>query len=301
MGSLCEGRVVIVTGAGRGIGREEALEFARQGAKVVVNDLGTTRDGEGADNAPAQTVVEEIRAFGGEAVSDNNDVSDWAGAGALIERALDTFGGMDVLVNNAGILRDKMLVNMSVEDWDEVIKVHLRGTFCAMRRAAEFWRSRTKRGGPNDARIINTTSGSGLFGNVGQTNYGAAKAGVAGLTIIAAKELSHYGVTVNAFSPGALTRMTEGLMPPASSDAGDAEFDPLDPAVIIAPVVWFGSTQSRHITGQVFEGANSRFSLLEGWHRGPTHSYNTKIEPVEFGHIMDKLFSGLRPCQSMYD
>ena len=208
---ICDGRVVVITGAGRGIGREHALEFASQGAKIVVNDLGAEIDGSGSSSGPAGEVVDEVRAMGGEAVANGDDVSDWEGAGRLIQTAIDTFGGLDVLVNNAGILRDRMLVNMTIDEWDAVIKVHLRGTFAPTRHAVEYWRNRTKAGETNDARIINTTSPSGIYGNVGQTNYGAAKAGIASFTIIAAMELGRYGVTVNAIAPAALTRMTENL------------------------------------------------------------------------------------------
>ena len=208
---ICEGRVVVVSGAGRGIGREHALAFAREGAKVVVNDLGAEIDGSGSSTGPAGEVVDEVRAMGGEAVVNGDDVSDYEGAGRMIQTAIDTFGTIDVLVNNAGILRDRMLVNMTIDEWDAVIRVHLRGTFAPTRHAVEYWRNRTKAGEANDARIINTTSPSGIYGNIGQTNYGAAKAGIAAFTIIASMELARYGVTVNAIAPAALTRMTEGL------------------------------------------------------------------------------------------
>ena len=211
MSGICDGRVVLITGAGRGIGREHALEFARQGAKVMVNDLGGEMDGSGSSTGPAGEVVDEIRAMGGEAVANGDDISDVEGAGRMIQTAIDTFGGLDTLVNNAGILRDRMLVNMTPDEWDSVIRVHLRGTFCPSRAAIEYWREQTKAGMSNDARIINTTSPSGIYGNVGQTNYGAAKAGIAAFTVIAAMELGRYGVTVNAIAPAALTRMTENL------------------------------------------------------------------------------------------
>ena len=213
MTGICEGRVAIVTGAGRGIGRGHALELARQGARVVVNDLGGAVDGTGSDRGPAQTVVEEIRSSGGEAIANTDDISTWAGAEALVESAIGTFGGLDAIVNNAGILRDRMLVNMSEAEWDDVIRVHLKGTFAPTRFAAVYWRERSKAGGHVDARVINTSSTSGLFANPGQTNYGAAKSGIATFSIIAAKELGRYGVTVNAIAPGALTRMTENLAP----------------------------------------------------------------------------------------
>src|SRR6195952_1644366 len=211
MSGLLEGRVAIVTGAGRGIGREHALSLASHGAKVGVNDLGGNIDGSGGDLSPAQQVVEEIKAFGGEAVANGDSVSSWAGAQRLINTAIETFGDLHVVVNNAGILRDRVLINMTEEEWDAVIAVHLKGTFAPSRWAAAYWRERSKAGKPTDGRIINTTSVSGIYGNPGQTNYGAAKAGIASFTNIAALELTRYGVTVNAVAPVALTRMTEGL------------------------------------------------------------------------------------------
>src|SRR5687768_9107595 len=229
MTELCAGRVAIVTGAGRGIGREHSLLLARHGAKVVVNDLGGSMDGTGNDVGPAQQVVDEIVAMGGEAVANTDDISDWEGAQRLINSAVETFGGLDVLVNNAGILRDRMLANMTEEEWDAVIKVHLKGTFAPSRWAAAYWRERSKAGETNDARIINTSSPSGIYGNVGQTNYGAAKAGIASFTIIASKELGRYGVTVNAIAPAALTRMTENL---GMGQADEATKEQMSPAHI---------------------------------------------------------------------
>jgi NAD(P)-dependent dehydrogenase (short-subunit alcohol dehydrogenase family) len=211
MSLLCEGRVAIVTGGGRGIGRSEALSLAAAGALVVVNDLGGDRDGTGMSRVPANEVVEEIRAAGGEAIANEDDVSDWEGAEPLVDLALTTFGRLDVLINNAGVLRDRMLVNMSLDDWDQVVRVHLRGTFCPTRHAAEYWRNQSKAGTPLDARVINTSSASGIYGNVGQANYGTAKAGVAAFTIMASQEFGRYGVTVNAIAPAASTRLTEDL------------------------------------------------------------------------------------------
>src|ERR1700677_4930135 len=267
---ICDGRIVVITGAGRGIGRQHALEFASQGAKIVVNDLGAEVDGTGSSAGPAGDVVNEVRAMGGEAVANGDDVSDYDGAGRLIQTAVDTFGGLDVLVNNAGILRDRMLVNMTIDEWDAVIRVHLRGTFAPTRHAVDYWRNRSKAGETNDARVINTTSPSGIYGNVGQTNYGAAKAGIASFTVIAAMELGRYGVTVNAIAPAALTRMTENLGMGAQAAAKKPEeFDPLDPGNIAPLVVWLGSSESADITGRVFNVLGGEISVAEGWGAGP--------------------------------
>ena len=266
MSTLCEGRVAVVTGAGRGIGREHARMLAAHGAKVVVNDLGAATDGSGRDASRAAEVAAEIRAAGGEAIANADDVADWNGAKRLIDQAVETFGGLDVLINNAGILRDRMLANMSEAEWDAVIRVHLKGTF-----AAAYWRDRSKAsGGPVDARLINTSSSSGLFGNVGQTNYGAAKAGVAAFTVIAARELKRYGVTANAIMPHAQTRMTEDLrwLTPEQRARRDARWVP-------PIVVWLASRQSGQVTGRVFEVGGGFFAVMEGWHRGPA------AEPVE--------------------
>lgn len=267
MSKLCEGRVAIVTGAGRGIGREHALMLAAHGAKVVVNDLGGERDGTGASMGPAADVVQEIKAAGGEALVNGDDVSDWGGAQRMIEHAVNTFGRLDVLVNNAGILRDRMLVNMTEAEWDAVIKVHLKGTFGPAHHAAAYWRDQAKAGKPVDARIINTTSVSGIYGNPGQTNYGAAKAGIAAFTIIAARELKRYGITVNAVAPGALTRMTENL---GMGRGNEEEKALLHPRWIAPIVTWLASADSAHITGRVFEASGHVLAIAEGWHRGPT-------------------------------
>ena len=243
MSRLCEGKVVIVTGAGRGIGRGHALEFARQGARVVVNDLGADVDGTGSSTGPAGEVVEEIRAAGGEAIANGENVADWAGARRLVNSAIEAFGGLDVLVNNAGILRDRMVVNMTEEEWDAVINVHLKGTFAPTHWAAAYWREEAKAGDPVNAAIVNTSSGSGIFGNQGQTNYGAAKAGIAAFTIICAQELARYGVRVNAIAPGARTRMTQGLRPGAAEVPAD-RFDARAPENVAPTVVWLASDEA---------------------------------------------------------
>src|ERR687887_2046270 len=222
------GKVAIVTGAGRGIGRAHALALAGAGAKVVVNDLGATLAGEGGDLSPAQQVVAEIEERGGEAVADGANVADFAQAEQLVDRALETYGRLDILVNNAGILRDRMLVNMTEDEWDAVVNVHLKGHFAPTRHAAAYWREQAKQGESLKARVINTSSPSGVFGNVGQTNYGAAKAGIVGFTLIAAQELGRYGVTVNALAPNARTRMTEAAFGEIAAPEG--EFDPAAPA-----------------------------------------------------------------------
>ena len=297
---ICDGRVVVITGAGRGIGREHALEFASQGAKVVINDLGAEVDGTGSSAGPAGQVVDEIRAMGGEAVANGDDVSDYEGAGRLIQTAIDTFGTLDVLVNNAGILRDRMLVNMTIDEWDAVIKVHLRGTFAPTRHAVEYWRNRTKAGETNDARIINTTSPSGIYGNVGQTNYGAAKAGIAAFTVIAAMELGRYGVTVNAIAPAALTRMTENLgMGAAATEQKPEEFDPFDPANIAPIVVWLGSPESKDITGRVFNVQGDHISVAEGWVAGPGADKGDRWDPAELGKVVPDLVAKAAPNANM--
>jgi NAD(P)-dependent dehydrogenase (short-subunit alcohol dehydrogenase family) len=290
-GRLCEGRICVITGAGRGIGREYALMLAEHGAHVVVNDLGGDRTGTGADAGPAQQVVDEITAAGGAAVANTDDISTWDGAQALIAQAVDVFGGLDVVVNNAGILRDRMLVNMSEEEWDSVIRVHLKGTFAVARHAAGYWRDRSKAGETNDARIINTTSVSGIYGNIGQANYGAAKAGIAGLTIIAARELGRYGVTVNAIAPGALTRMTEDL--PIPDDVKAA----LDPRWVAPVCTWLASTLSSDVTEQVIEVSGTAFAIAEGWHRGPAGA--PLSDPTEVDAAIRKLLADARPHANM--
>ena len=295
MARLCEGRVVIVTGAGRGIGREHALMLATHGARVVVNDLGGGRDGAGASAGPAEEVVADIKAIGGEAIVNADDVSDWQGAEHMIRQAVDTFGGLDAVVNNAGILRDRMLVNMTEAEWDSVIKVHLKGTFGPTHFAAAYWRERSKQTGrPANARIINTTSVSGIYGNAGQTNYGAAKAGIAALTIIAARELGRYGITVNAVAPGALTRMTENLGMGKGTEEDRASMHPR----WIAPIVtWLASAESSAVTGRVFEASGRVFGIAESWHRGPT--VPPLEDPTKMGAVVADLVQRARKNAGM--
>jgi NAD(P)-dependent dehydrogenase (short-subunit alcohol dehydrogenase family) len=289
---ICEGRVCIVTGAGRGLGREYALMLAAEGAKVVVNDLGGSRDGTGGDAGPAQQVVDEIAAAGGQAVANTDDISSWNGAATIVRQAVETFGGLDVLVNNAGILRDRMLFSMTEDEWDAVLKVHLKGTFATSHHAAVYWRGRAKAGEANDARIVNTTSVAGLYANPGQTNYGAAKAGIATFTQIAALEMGRYGVTVNAVAPGALTRLTEDLGLP---DEMTARFEPR----WVAPVVtWLASAQSADVTGQVIESSGLVLAIAEGWRRGPA-TEDVPTDPSQVDASVRKLLADARPRTTM--
>jgi NAD(P)-dependent dehydrogenase (short-subunit alcohol dehydrogenase family) len=260
---VLDGKVAIVTGAGRGIGREHALALAEAGSKVVVNDLGGSLAGEGADLSPAQQVVEEIRAVGGEASANGENVADFAGAERMVRQAIDEFGRLDILVNNAGILRDRMLVNMSEDEWDAVINVHLKGHFAPTRHAAAYWRERSKAGVTVRGRVINTSSPSGVFGNVGQANYGAAKGAIASFTLIAAQELSRYGVTVNCLAPNARTRMTEETF--GALAVPEDGFDPLDPANISPVVVALCADEAQEITGQVFFVFGGAVNVLRSW------------------------------------
>ncbi|MBI4883823.1 MAG: SDR family oxidoreductase [Actinobacteria bacterium] len=298
MKRLCEERVVIVTGAGRGIGREHALSLAAHGAKVVVNDLGAAVDGStgaaGSDLGPAQQVVEEIKAKGGEAVASHDNVSSWEGAERLVNTAVEAFGTLHAVVNNAGILRDRMLVNMTEQEWDAVIAVHLKGTFAPTHWAAAYWRDQTKAGKPVVARIINTTSVSGIYGNPGQANYGAAKAGIAAFTQIAALELGRYGATVNAVAPVALTRMTEGLGPAPETEE---EREMRSPRWIAPIVTWLASEESSAVTGRVFEASGQTLAIAEGWVRGPRHA--PVDDPTKLGSIVEELLSKARANSGM--
>ncbi len=288
MPGICEGRVVVVTGAGRGIGREHALAFAREGAKVVVNDLGVARDGSGSDVGPAQQVVDEIVGLGAEAVASTHDAADWNGAHDLVHTAVDTFGGLDVLVNNAGFLRDRMLFTTSEEEWDAVIRVHLKGHFATARHASEYWRACAKRGQTVDARIVNTSSGAGLMGSVGQGAYSAAKAGIVGLTLVQSAEMARYGVTANAIAPAARTRMTEEVFAERMRPPDDG-FDVNHPGNISPLVVWLGSVDAGDITGRVFEIEGGLLSVADGWQHGPQVDKGDRWEPAEIGTAVRKL------------
>jgi NAD(P)-dependent dehydrogenase (short-subunit alcohol dehydrogenase family) len=285
------GRVAIVTGAGRGIGREHALLLAKEGAAVVVNDVGAGVDGAGGDLSPAQQVVEEIISFGGKAVANGDSVSSFEGAKRMVDQAVAEFGRLDIVVNNAGILRDKMLANMSEAEWDAVIDVHLKGTFCMSRHAGAYWRDESKAGKEVSGRIINTSSVSGIYGNIGQTNYGAAKAGIAAFSIIAGRELGRYGVTVNAIAPIALTRMTEGLG--RYTEIPEEERLRRGPHWVSPIVCWLASPQAAHVNCRVFEASGGILGVAEGWRRGPfVKPGGEPFHPADLGPLVDELLSG---------
>jgi NAD(P)-dependent dehydrogenase (short-subunit alcohol dehydrogenase family) len=289
-----QGKVAIVSGAGRGIGREHALALARAGADVVVNDLGATLTGEGADATPAQQVVAEIEELGGKAVANGDDVADFSGAGRLVDQAVKTFGRLDILVNNAGITRDRMVVNMEEQEWDAVIAVHLKGHFAPTRHAGAYWREESKAGNEVKGRVINTSSPSGVFGNVGQANYGAAKAGIAALTIITAQELARYGVTVNCLAPNARTRMTEAafgeLAPPEEG------FDAMDPANIAPIVVALCGDDAQNITGQCFFIYGGAVNVLRPWDAGELFEHDARWDADDFlAQLKERFPEGLAP------
>lgn len=296
MSKLCEGRIAIITGAGRGIGREHALMLSEHGAKVIVNDLGGDSSGEGNDSTPAQEVVEEIRKNGGEAEVNGADIGDFQQAGELVQQAIDTFGGLDIVVNNAGILRDRMVFSMPEDDFDIVIRVHLKGTFNMTHHASVYWRERSKAGETNDARIINTSSPSGIYGNLGQSNYGAAKAGIATMTVITAQELAKYQVTVNCLAPTAITRLTEDLM------GGDALPDEtrtaLAPQWIASVVTWLASPEASGVTGRVFDIQGKNVGIAESWAKGPVGEQSGN--PAELKPLISDLMSKARFNSDMF-
>ena len=301
---LLDGRVVIVTGAGGGIGRAHALAFAAEGARVVVNDIGVGLDGSPAGGgSAAQGVVDEITAAGGEAVTSGANVADWQQAEGLIQTAIDSFGGLDVLVNNAGIVRDRMFANTSEEEFDAVIAVHLKGHFATMRHAAAYWRGLIKEGNASpdtlNARIINTSSGAGLQGSVGQANYSAAKAGIAAMTLVAAAEMGRYGVTVNAIAPSARTRMTETVFADMMATQAN-DFDAMAPENISPLVVWLGSVESKDVTGKMFEVEGGIVRVAEGWAHGPQIDKGARWDPAELGPVVKDLLAKARPPVPVY-
>ncbi|MFE9114009.1 SDR family oxidoreductase [Streptomyces collinus] len=282
MSGLCSERVAIVTGAGRGLGRAHALALAAEGARVVVNDLGVGLDGTGSGRGPAQLVVDEIIARGGQAVVHGGDIATTEGAASLIRTAVETYGRLDTLVNNAGFLRDRMLVNLGEDDWDAVVRVHLKGHFLPLKYAAAHWRAEAKAGRVPVARVVNTSSGAGLSGSVGQGNYSAAKAGIIGLTLVAAAEMGRYGVLVNAIAPAARTRMTEATFAETMAAPGTG-FDAMAPENVSPLVVWLGSAASAGVTGRVFEAEGGRITVMEGWRPGPTADKGARWSPAEAG------------------
>ena len=301
MAGICEGRVVIVTGAGRGIGRAHALELARQGARVVVNDLGVALDGTDArgTSGPAQEVVDEIVAAGGEAVADGEDIADWAGAERLVQKALSTFGSIDTVVNNAGFVRDRMFANATEDEWDAVVRVHLKGHFCVARHAAAWWRSEAKAGRETRGRIVNTSSGAGLLGSVGQAAYSAAKAGIVGLTLVQSAELGRYGGTANAIAPVARTRMTETVFADDMA-APEAGFDAKAPENVAPLVAWLGSDASGHVSGRVFEIDGGQLTLMDGFRHGPSVDKGDRWDAEEIGTVVDRLTSEAPSPEPVY-
>src|SRR5262245_5952492 len=299
MTGICAGRAVIVTGAGRGLGRAHALEFARQGARVVVNDIGAELDGTGGSASPAQAVADEIVAAGGEAVVNGDDVADWDGARRLVATAVDTFGRLDVLVNNAGFVRDRMVVSCGEDEWDAVVRVHLKGHFATARFAAEHWRARSKAGEAVDARIVNTSSGAGLLGSVGQGAYSAAKAGIAALTLVQAAELGRYGVTANAIAPAARTWMTEAAFAEMMRKP-EAGFDRMAPENVAPLVSWLASTESREVTGRVFEVEGGVIRVADGWRHGVAVDKGARWEPAELGEAVRKLLAESPTPEKVY-
>ncbi|WP_232318315.1 SDR family oxidoreductase [Sphingomonas sp. TDK1] len=287
---ICTGRTVIITGAARGLGRSYALAFAAEGANVVVNDIGTSLTGEGRDTSAADAVVAAIQAAGGRAIANHEDIADWDAAKRIVDATIAAFGGLDVVVNNAGIVRDRMFVSAAPEEWDATMHVHLRGHFCLSRHAVDYWRAQQKAGKAVDARIINTSSGAGLQGSIAQAAYSTAKGGIAALTLVQAAELGRYGITANALAPAARTRMTEGAFADKMAKV-DTGFDKQDPDNIAPTVVWLGSAQSAHVTGCVFELEGGRITIETGWNLGPTVERDCRWRPREVGDAVNLLLA----------
>ncbi|QGK70334.1 SDR family NAD(P)-dependent oxidoreductase [Allosaccharopolyspora coralli] len=300
MSGICEDRVVIVTGAGRGLGRAHARAFAAHGAKVVVNDVGVELDGSGGATTPGDEVAREIVDAGGSAVVHRADVADWNQARELVDFAVETYGRLDVLVNNAGVVRDRMFVNLSEQEWDDVVRVHLKGHAATMRHAAAYWRGCSRAGEPVDARVVNTASGAGLLGSIGQSNYAAAKAGIAALTINTAAELGRYGVTVNAIAPSARTRMTEEVFRDRMAAPGAQTFDAMAPENVSPLVVWLGSAESREVTGRMFEVEGGAVALATGWRHGPERTAERRWEAAELGAAIKDLVAEAPAPEPVY-
>ncbi len=287
---ICDNRTVVITGAARGLGRAYALAFATEGANVVVNDIGTSLGGEGRDTSAADSVVSEIKAAGGRAIANYEDITDWDGAKRIVDAAVAAFGDLHVVVNNAGIVRDRMFVSATIEEWDATMHVHLRGHFCLSRHAVDYWRAKQKAGTDPDARIINTSSGAGLQGSIAQAAYSTAKGGIAALTLVQAAELGRYGITANALAPSARTRMTEQAFAEKMATGGDA-FDVMDPANIAPTVVWLGSAESANVTGCVFELEGGKIMLEDGWREGPVVDAGRRWLPGDIGAAVASLLA----------
>ena len=296
---ICENRTVIITGAARGLGRAYALAFAAEGANVVVNDIGTSLNGEGRDTSAADGVVDEIIAAGGKAIANYEDITDWDAAKRIVDAAVAAFGDLHVVVNNAGIVRDRMFVSVTLEEWDATMHVHLRGHFCLSRHAVDYWRAKQKAGTNPDARIINTSSGAGLQGSSAQAAYSTAKGGIASLTLVQAAELGRYGITANALAPSARTRMTEQAFADKMATEGQT-FDVMDPANIAPTVVWLGSGESADVTGCVFELEGGKIMLEDGWREGPFVDQNARWEPAQVGSVVDTLIASRVPPRKVW-
>jgi NAD(P)-dependent dehydrogenase (short-subunit alcohol dehydrogenase family) len=296
---ICDNRTVVITGAARGLGRAYALAFAAEGANVVVNDIGTSLGGEGRDTSAADGVVAEIVAAGGRAVANYEDITDWDAARRIVEAAVAAFGDLHVVVNNAGIVRDRMFVSATPEEWDATMHVHLRGHFCLSRHAADYWRAKQKAGGDPQARIINTSSGAGLQGSIAQAAYATAKGGIAALTLVQAAELGRYGITANALAPSARTRMTEQAFADKMATQESA-FDAMDPANVAPCVVWLGSTDSAHVTGCVFELEGGKVMIEDGWREGPVVDRGARWKPAELGPVIDRLLGERVPPRKVW-
>lgn len=291
MSGICNGRVAIITGAGGGLGREYALAFAAEGAAVVVNDINL---------AAAERTVGEITAAGGRAVANTGDITNFEAAGGIVKAAIETFGDLHVVVNNAGICRDRMFVSLSEQDWDEVIRVHLKGHFCLSSHACNYWRAQAKEGKPVSGRIINTSSGAGLQGSIGQSNYSAAKGGIASLTLVQAAELRRYNITSNALAPSARTGMTASVFADMMKKPEDGGFDHYDPANVAPLVVWLGSELSGHVTGRVFEVEGGRIAIADGWRSTPGVNKGARWAPAEVGAALEQLLAAEVPAQKVY-
>jgi NAD(P)-dependent dehydrogenase (short-subunit alcohol dehydrogenase family) len=296
---ICDNRTVIITGAAGGLGRAYALAFAAEGANVVVNDIGTSLSGEGRDTSAADAVVAQIIAEGGRAIANYEDITDWDAAKRIVDAAVSAFGDLHVIVNNAGIVRDRMFVSATLDEWDATMHVHLRGHFCLSRHAVDYWRAQQKAGNLVDARIINTSSGAGLQGSIAQSAYSTAKGGIAALTLVQAAELARYGITANALAPSARTRMTEQAFADKMATAGQA-FDVMDPANIAPTVVWLGSPLSAHVTGCVFELEGGKIILEQGWDLGPGVDAGKRWNPADVGAAVDDLLARRTPPRKVW-